>query len=76
MELTDQDLAAAAQIIDAAMQRGAFKAAEATVVGAVYNKLTAFIEAVKAQREAEAAAKAEQEQAESSAATATGEDAA
>ena len=40
------DLQNAAQIIDAAVSRGAFKAAEAAQVGAVYNKITTFIQSV------------------------------
>jgi hypothetical protein len=40
------DLQNAAQIIDAAVSRGAFKAAEAGQVGAVYEKLTSFIKTV------------------------------
>tara|TARA_B100001093_G_scaffold230671_1_gene221221 strand:+ start:1369 stop:1644 length:276 start_codon:yes stop_codon:yes gene_type:complete len=40
------DLQNAAQVIDAAVSRGAFKAAEAAQVGAVYNKITAFIQSV------------------------------
>lgn len=56
------DLQNAAQVIDAAVARGAFRASEAAQVGAVYNKITAFIESVaeqqKAQEEAEAPAEA------------------
>lgn len=40
------DLQNAAQIIDAAVSRGAFKAGEAAQVGAVYNKIQAFIQSV------------------------------
>jgi len=40
------DLQNAAQIIDAAVTRGAFKASEAAQVGAVYNKIQAFITSV------------------------------
>jgi hypothetical protein len=40
------DLQNAAQIIDAAVTRGAFKASEAAQVGAVYNKIQAFIQSV------------------------------
>jgi len=54
------DLQNAAQVIDAAVARGAFRASEAAQVGAVYNKITAFIESVaqaqKANEEAEAEA--------------------
>lgn len=49
------DLQNAAQIIDAAVSRGAFKAAEAGQVGAVYEKLTSFIKTVsEAQKDAPA----------------------
>ena len=37
------DLQNAAQIIDVAVQRGAFKAGEAAQVGAIFNKIIAFI---------------------------------
>ena len=40
------DLQNAAQIIDAAVTRGAFKASEAAQVGAVYNKIQAFVQSV------------------------------
>jgi hypothetical protein len=45
------DLQNAAQIIDAAVSRGAFKASEVAQVGAVYNKITAFIQSVVAQQQ-------------------------
>ena len=54
-KLTIADLASIRSLIDAACTRGAFKAAEMKQVGEVYEKLTAFIDAVKAQAEAEAA---------------------
>ena len=41
-----QNLQNAAQIIDIAMSRGAFRANEAAQVGAVYNKIEAFIKSV------------------------------
>ena len=44
--LNINDIYAAASIIDTAVRRGAFSAGEAASVGAVYNKLTAFISAV------------------------------
>jgi uncharacterized protein YbaA (DUF1428 family) len=44
------DLNAAAQIIDIAVTRGAFRANEVAQVGVVYNKLTAFVQAVQAQQ--------------------------
>lgn len=40
-----QDIVLSANIIDLATQRGAFKAAEASQVGACFNKLVAFIKA-------------------------------
>lgn len=47
------DLSNAAQVIDIAVQRGAFKGSEASQVGDVYNKLAAFVAQVKAQQEAQ-----------------------
>jgi len=44
------DLQNAAQVIDLAMQRGDFRAAEAAQVGVVYNRLTAFITSVQDQQ--------------------------
>lgn len=44
--LTVQDLANLRNIIDIASQRGAFRANEFTVVGAIYTKLSSFIETV------------------------------
>jgi len=52
-QLTLADLASLKQIIDAACTRGAFKAAEMTSVGAVYEKLSAFLDAVVAQQQAQ-----------------------
>lgn len=46
------DLGAAAQYIDVAFRRGAFQAAEAAEVGALYNKLAAFVSAYNMQVEA------------------------
>ena len=43
--LSIQDIVLAANIIDLATQRGAFKAAEAGQVGACFEKLVAFIKA-------------------------------
>lgn len=78
MQLTIQDIAAAAQLIDIATQRGAFKANEATAVGEIFDKISSFIQAANEQSAAaaEAAAAAEQEQAASATALAAGEDAA
>lgn len=44
--VTIQDLQAAAQVIDAAVRRGAFTAAEAGAVGGVYTKLVTFLQHV------------------------------
>ena len=41
------DIIVAANIIDLATQRGAFKAAEAGQVGAAFNKLVAFVKATQ-----------------------------
>jgi len=40
------DLQNAAQIIDAAVSRGTFRASEVAQVGAVYNKIQTFIQSV------------------------------
>ena len=47
------DLQNAAQIIDVAVQRGSFKAGEAAQVGAVYNKIIAFVNQVTEQQKAQ-----------------------
>lgn len=44
------DLQNAAQVIDIAVTRGAFRAAEAEQVGAVFNRLSAFIQSVQDQQ--------------------------
>lgn len=44
------DLQNAAHVIDIAVQRGAFRAGEAAQVGAVFNRLTAFIGQVQEQQ--------------------------
>jgi len=46
--LSLNELAALANIINVASQRGAFKAAEMSAVGAVYDKLNAFVSAAQA----------------------------
>lgn len=51
-ELTIQDLAMARAIIETATDRGTFKAAELASVGALYNKLDAFLKQVEAQAKA------------------------
>lgn len=56
-ELNLNDLAAMKQIIDIASQRGTFKAGEMASVGALYNKLSNFLDQVAKQAEA---AKAQQ----------------
>jgi hypothetical protein len=47
--ITVADLNLLKNIIDLASTRGAFRAAEMKEIGEVYNKLTAFLEAVVAQ---------------------------
>jgi hypothetical protein len=48
VDLTVQDLNGLRSVIDVATQRGAFKAGEMEAVGRIYNKLTAFLDAVSA----------------------------
>jgi hypothetical protein len=45
------DLSSLAQIIDLAASRGAFRGAELEPVGALFNKLTAFLSSVKQAQE-------------------------
>ena len=52
-DLTVQDLQALKSIIDVSTQRGAFKASELAVVGATYNKLEAFLQAVSTAKRGE-----------------------
>lgn len=52
--LTLQDLTLTANIIDLAMQRGAFKAAEAETVGAQFKRIVAIVEAITPAPEEEA----------------------
>ncbi len=59
MELQISDIQVAAQIIDLAVQRGAFRAAEAKAVGECYEKINAFLGEVAKQQEAQKAAEAE-----------------
>jgi translation initiation factor IF-2 len=47
------DLSNAAQVIDIAVQRGAFRAGEVSQVGDVFNKLSAFVNQVQAQQKAQ-----------------------
>ena len=68
--ITLRELDQIAQIIDLASQRGAFRGAEMTQVGAIFDKLNAFLSYVAAQQEANAEANAEEgdsEEAEASA---------
>ena len=53
-QITVADLGALHAIVDLAAQRGAFRGAELAKVGAVYDKLTIFLNAVTAQAAAEA----------------------
>ena len=66
-QLTIADLASLKQIIDAACTRGAFKAAEMKAVGDVYDKLSAFLDAVVAQQQAEQTEQAQPPQGEENA---------
>ena len=50
------DLQNCAQVIDVAVSRGAFRANEVAQVGAVYNKLEAFIKSVADAQKADAPA--------------------
>lgn len=50
-QLTLADLQVLAQAIDIASQRGAYRASEMGDVGAVYNKLTAFLQFIARQRQ-------------------------
>ena len=52
------DLQNAAQVIDVAVSRGAFRAAEASQVGTVFNRLVAFIQSVQEQQGEAASAEA------------------
>ena len=62
-QLTITDIALARDVIDTAVKRGAFGAAEAKQVGTLYEKIDLFIKAAVAQVEAEAAAAETQPQA-------------
>jgi hypothetical protein len=52
-QLSITDLAVLKNVIDVACSRGAFKASEMKQVGEIYDKLTAFLDAVVAQAEAQ-----------------------
>ena len=58
-QITIADLDTIKNIIDLACTRGAFRGAEISQVGTVYDKLTVFLEAVIAQAQAQEAANAE-----------------
>jgi len=58
-QITIADLDTIKNIIDLACTRGAFRGAELTQVGVVYDKLTVFLEAVIAQAKAQEALNAE-----------------
>lgn len=58
MELQIQDIQVAAQIIDLAVQRGAFRANEVKIVGETFEKITTFLAAVAKQQEEAKAAEA------------------
>ena len=62
-QITIADLDTLKNIVDLASTRGAFRGAELTQVGAIYDKLTTFLDAIIAQ------AKAQTEAAEGSATT-------
>lgn len=51
-QLTLADLASIQSIIEAASTRGAFRANELAQVGAIYNKLSAFLTVAQAQADA------------------------
>ena len=55
------DLGTLLQIVDLATQRGAFRGAELSQVGAVFDKLNAFLTYVQEQQAAQAEAEAEGE---------------
>jgi len=53
-QLTIADLQGIAQVIDMAVRRGAFGASEVSEVGAIYSKLSGFLQIIAAQtKEAE-----------------------
>ena len=59
-QITVSDLDSIRAIIDVAAQRGAFKAGELTQVGAVFDKLNAFLQSVVEQAQAAEAAATEE----------------
>ena len=60
-QLTLTDLASLQSILEAACSRGAFKASEMRQVGELYEKLSAFLEAIKAQSDKQSQASPEGE---------------
>ena len=58
-QITIADLDTIKNIIDLACTRGAFRGGEISQVGAVYDKLNSFLEAVIAQAQAQEATNAE-----------------
>jgi hypothetical protein len=60
-QLTISDIALARDVIDTAVKRGAFGAAEATQIGTLYEKIDLFIKAAVAQAEEAAAAETQPE---------------
>lgn len=58
LQITVADLDALRAIVDLASQRGAFRGVELSQVGAVYDKLTAFLTSVLEQAKADAEAQA------------------
>lgn len=58
-QITISDIAQIKDLIDLACARGAYRGAEAKTVGEIYEKLTAFLDAVIAQAQAEAAQQGE-----------------
>ena len=63
-QITIADLDTIKNIIDLACTRGAFRGAEISQVGAVYDKLSAFLQAVIAQAKEQQEAQADQSQGE------------
>jgi uncharacterized protein YggE len=59
IQITIADLDTIKNIIDLACTRGAFRGAELSQVGVVYDKLSLFLEAVVAQAKAQEATNAE-----------------
>ena len=60
-QLSITDLAVLKNVIDVASTRGAFQASEMKTVGEIYEKLTAFLNAVVAQAEAQTEAQKSQQ---------------